>query len=113
MRQYRLEVVAPAEGLPHLLGLFPTRAQAREALRTEWKQWKELEAAPDFRPSLSKLNGKQFLIHTPSGQEIVYRIELDLVVQSRSSRSRASRSARSKLSEELTSCGPPQDRASG
>ena len=79
MRRYRLEVVDPAEGLPHLLGLFPTRAQAREALRTQWKQWRELEASPDFRPSLSKLNGKQFLIHTPSGQQIVYRIELDPV----------------------------------
>ncbi len=93
MRRYRLEVVTPAEDLPHVLGLFPTRARAREALQTEWKQWRELEAAPDFLPSLSKLNGKQFLIQTPSGQEIVYRIELDLVSQSRSLRSRASRSA--------------------
>ena len=77
MRRYRFEVVAPAEGQPHLLGLFLSRAQAREALEAEWKQWSELEATPDFLPSLSKLNGKEFLIHTPSGQEIVYRIGLD------------------------------------
>ncbi len=75
MRPYRFEVVAPAEGQPHLLGRFPNRTQARKALRTEWKQWRELEASPDFLPSLSKVNGgTQFLIHTPSGQEIVYRI---------------------------------------
>ncbi len=75
MRRYRLEVVDHADGPPHRLGLFPTRSQAREALRTEWKQWRELAATPDFRPSLSKLNGgTEFLIQTPSGQEIVYRI---------------------------------------
>ncbi len=75
MRRYRLEVADSAEGQPHRLGLFPTRAQAREALRTEWKQWRELAATPDFRPSLSKLNGgTEFLVQTPSGQEIVYRI---------------------------------------
>ncbi len=75
MRPYRFEVVAPAEGQPHLLGRFPNRTQARKALRTEWKQWRELVATPGFLPSLSKLNGgTEFLIHTPSGQEIVYRI---------------------------------------
>ena len=75
MRPYRFEVVDTAEGQPHLLGRFRSRAQARVALRTEWKQWSELEATPDFLPSLSKLNGgTEFFIHTPSGQEIVYRI---------------------------------------
>ena len=76
MRPYRFEVVDSAAGQPHLLGRFPSRAQARKALRTEWKQWSELEATPDFLPSLSKVNDeRQFFIHTPSGQEIVYRIQ--------------------------------------
>ncbi len=75
MGRYRVEFLSSVEGEPYLVGVFDSSEQAVRELRQEWEHWGTLASRTEFLHSVSPLNGSCFVVWTPSGQSIVYRIE--------------------------------------
>ncbi len=75
MGRHKVEFLSSIEGEPSLVGVFDTLDEAQRELRQEWERWESLASRTDSLHSVSPLKNFCFMIWTPSGQSIVYRIE--------------------------------------
>ncbi len=74
MGDYRVEFHDSAEEEPCLIGRFATRQAANLAFEAEGARWRSLAARQSSRHTVSRVDATKFLVRSPSGRRIVYRV---------------------------------------